>query len=481
MLTRLLRTKPVEEILREAHTGVELKRTLGPVHLIMLGIGAIIGAGIFVLTGTAAAEHAGPSIILSFVLAGTACALAGLCYSEFASMIPVSGSAYTYAYATMGEFFAWIIGWDLILEYSFAASTVSIGWAGYFVEIFQSMGIELPTSLTGSPWSEPAGVFNVPAAAICLILTVVLIIGIKESANFNAAIVFIKVGVVLLFLAAAVGYVKTSNWKPFMPFGVDGMATGAAVIFFAYIGFDAVSTTAQEARNPQRDMPIGILGSLAICTVLYLAVAAVMTGVVYYTELAVPAPIALAIRTLNMPWLSAFISLGAIAGITSVILVMLLGQPRIFYIMAKDGLLPAFAAKVHPRYRTPHVTTAITGTACALVAGLTPINQLGHLVSIGTLLAFTLVCGGVLVLRYTRPDLPRPFKVPGFPMVPLLGMAACLYLMASLPTVTWLRLAIWMVVGLVIYFTYGYRNSHLNRRFAERTVEVKGASEEEAV
>jgi len=467
MLERLFRTKPVEEILREAHTGTELKKTLGPVHLIMLGIGAIIGAGIFVLTGTAAAEHAGPSIILSFVLAGTACALAGLCYSEFASMIPVSGSAYTYAYATMGELFAWIIGWDLILEYSFAASTVSIGWSGYFVEVFRSVGINLPASLTGSPWSEPPGLFNLPAALICLFLTAVLIIGIRESANFNATIVVIKVGVVLLFLATATGYVKAANWHPFMPFGFDGMVTGAGVIFFAYIGFDAVSTTAQEARNPQRDMPIGMLGSLAICTVLYLAVAAVMTGVVYYKELGVPAPIALAIRTLNMPWLSAFISLGAIAGITSVILVMLLGQPRIFYTMAKDGLLPPFAAKVHPRFRTPHITTAITGIACALLAGLTPINQLGHLVSIGTLLAFALVSGGVLVLRYTRPDLPRPFKVPGFPVVPILGVLACLYLMSSLPAVTWYRLGIWMAVGFVIYFTYGYRNSHLNRRTEE--------------
>ncbi len=467
MLERLFRTKPVEEILHEAHTGLELKRTLGPVHLIMLGIGAIIGAGIFVLTGTAAAEHAGPSIILSFVLAGTACAFAGLCYSEFASMIPVSGSAYTYAYATMGEFFAWIIGWDLILEYSFAASTVSIGWSGYFVEVFRSAGITLPTSLTGSPWSEPAGLFNLPAALICLFLTGLLIVGIKESANFNATIVIIKVGVVLLFLVAATGYVKATNWHPFMPFGFNGMVTGAGVIFFAYIGFDAVSTTAQEARNPQRDMPIGMLGSLAICTVLYLAVAAVMTGVVYYPELGVPAPIALAVRALNMPWLSAFISLGAIAGITSVILVMLLGQPRIFYTMAKDGLLPPFAAKVHPRFRTPHITTAITGTACALLAGLTPINQLGHLVSIGTLLAFALVSGGVLILRYTRPDLPRPFKVPGFPVVPILGVLACLYLMWSLPAVTWYRLGIWMAIGFVIYFTYGYRNSHLNRRAEE--------------
>ncbi len=463
MLKRLFQTKPVEEILREADSGVTLKRTLGPVQLTTLGIGAIIGAGIFVITGTAAAEHSGPAIILSFVLAGIACALAGLCYSEFASMIPVSGSAYTYAYATMGELFAWIIGWDLILEYSLAASTVAIGWSGYFVDIFRSLGVNIPSTWAASPWSEPAGVFNIPAAAICLFLTVILIIGIKESANVNATIVIIKVGVVLLFLAVATPFVKTTNWEPFMPFGFGGMATGAGVIFFAYIGFDAVSTTAQEARNPQRDMPIGILASLAICTVLYLAVAAVLTGVVYYKELGVPAPIALAIRTLDMPWLSTFVSLGAIAGITSVILVMLLGQPRIFYTMSKDGLLPAFVGKVHPRFRTPHITTAITGVAVAFVAGMTPIAEVSHLVSIGTLLAFALVCGGVLVLRYTRPDLPRPFKVPGFPVVPILGVAACLYLMLNLPAVTWYRLFIWMAAGIVIYFAYGIRKSHLRR------------------
>ncbi len=466
MLKRLFQTKPVEEILREADSGVTLKRTLGPVQLTTLGIGAIIGAGIFVITGTAAAEHAGPSIILSFVLAGTACVFAGLCYSEFASMIPVSGSAYTYAYATMGELFAWIIGWDLILEYSLAASTVAIGWSGYFVEIFRSLGVEIPAKWSASPWSEPAGVFNIPATAICLILTAILIIGIKESANVNATIVIIKVGVVLLFLAVAAPFVKTVNWQPFMPFGASGMVTGAGVIFFAYIGFDAVSTTAQEARNPQKDMPIGILVSLVICTVLYLATAAVMTGVVYYTELGVPAPIALAIRTLDMPWLSVFVSLGAIAGITSVILVMLLGQPRVFYCMSKDGLLPEVVSKVHPRFRTPYITTAITGVVVAVVAGLTPIHELGHLVSIGTLLAFAIVCGGVLVLRYTRPDIKRPFKVPGFPVVPILGVVACVYLMWSLPAVTWWRLFVWMAAGLLIYIAYGFRKSHLNRRTA---------------
>ena len=365
MLERLFKTKPVEDIMREAHSGTELKKTLGPVQLTTLGIGAIIGAGIFVLTGTAAAVHSGPGIILSFVLAGFACAMAGLCYSEFSSMIPVSGSAYTYAYATMGELMAWIIGWDLILEYSLAASTVAIGWSGYFVSILQSVGINIPEAYRAAPTAHPSGVFNLPAFMICLIITGILIIGIKESANVNATIVIIKVGVVLLFLATGIWYVKPALWHPFLPFGYNGMVTGAGVIFFAYIGFDAVSTTAQEARNPQRDMPIGILVSLAVCTVLYIAVAAVLTGIVSDKSLNVPAPIAVAIQNLNMPWLSGFISLGALAGITSVILVMLLGQPRIFFTMSKDGLLPEFASRVHPRFRTPYVTTAITGIVVA--------------------------------------------------------------------------------------------------------------------
>jgi APA family basic amino acid/polyamine antiporter len=464
MLKRLFRTKPIDEIIKEAHSGVDLKKTLGPVQLTTLGVGAIIGAGIFVLTGTAAAIHAGPGIILSFVLAGLACAFAGLCYSEFASMIPVAGSAYTYSYATMGELMAWIIGWDLILEYSLAASTVAIGWSGYFVEILRSVGVSLPAALTSAPGVAPGAVFNLPAVLICLILTVILIIGIKESANVNATIVIIKLVVVLVFIAAGVSFVRTENWHPFLPFGFSGMVTGAGVIFFAYIGFDAVSTTAQEARNPQKDMPIGILGSLAVCTVLYIVVAGVLTGVVRYNELNVPAPIALAIRTLDMPWLSRLISLGALAGITSVILVMLLGQPRIFYTMSKDGLLPEFVGKVHPRFRTPHITTAITGIAVAIVAGLTPIDQVGQLVSIGTLLAFALVCGGVLVLRYTQPNRPRPFRVPWFPVVPVLGVISCGYLMWGLPWVTWTRLIVWMVIGLAIYFLYGFRKSHLHRR-----------------
>jgi APA family basic amino acid/polyamine antiporter len=464
MLKRLFRTKPIDEIIKEAHSGVDLKKTLGPVQLTTLGVGAIIGAGIFVLTGTAAAIHAGPGIILSFVLAGLACAFAGLCYSEFASMIPVAGSAYTYSYATMGELMAWIIGWDLILEYSLAASTVAIGWSGYFVEILRSVGVSLPAALTSAPGVAPGAVFNLPAVLICLILTVILIIGIKESANVNATIVIIKLVVVLVFIAAGVSFVRTENWHPFLPFGFSGMVTGAGVIFFAYIGFDAVSTTAQEARNPQKDMPIGILGSLAVCTVLYIVVAGVLTGVVRYNELNVPTPIALAIRTLDMPWLSRLISLGALAGITSVILVMLLGQPRIFYTMSKDGLLPEFVGKVHPRFRTPHITTAITGIAVAIVAGLTPIDQVGQLVSIGTLLAFALVCGGVLVLRYTQPNRPRPFRVPWFPVVPVLGVISCGYLMWGLPWVTWTRLIVWMVIGLAIYFLYGFRKSHLHRR-----------------
>jgi APA family basic amino acid/polyamine antiporter len=464
MLQRLFKTKRIEDILAESHTGTELRKTLGPVQLLMLGIGAIVGAGIFVLTGTVAKNDAGPAIILSFVLAGVACALAGLCYSEFASMIPVSGSAYTYSYATMGELMAWIIGWDLILEYSLAASTVAIGWSGYFVQILKSFGITFPHYLASPPLAGEGGIINLPAVLICLLISGILIIGIKESAAFNTGIVILKIGVILLFLAAAGGYIKAANWAPFAPFGFSGIVAGAAGIFFAYIGFDAVSTTAQEARNPQKDMPIGILGSLGVCTLLYISVAAVLTGVVYYTDINITAPIAHAVDTLNMPWLSAFISLGAIAGLTSVILVMLLGQPRIFYTMSKDGLLPSFVAKVHPRFRTPYITTAITGVAVAVVAGFTPLKEASHLVNIGTLLAFALVCGGVVVLRYSRPDLPRPFKTPGFPVVPILGVVVCVYLMTGLPREAWERLFIWMGLGLISYFSYGHRHSHLAKK-----------------
>ena len=462
--------KSIEQLRADAASG-QLRRALGPVQLTTLGVGAIIGAGIFVLTGQAAAQHAGPAIVISFILAGAACGFAGLCYAEFASMIPVAGSAYTYAYATMGELLAWIIGWDLILEYALGASTVAVGWSGYVVSFLKDIGINFPLE-----WANPSGVdilvngnvvgtgmFNLPAAFIALMVTILLVVGIKESASANAAIVVIKVAVVLLFIAFGAAFVNADNWTPLIPentgtfgeYGWSGIVRGAAVVFFAYIGFDAVSVAAQEAKNPQKDMPTGILLSLAICTILYIAVALVLTGIVSYTSLNVPDPIAVGINATGLNWLKPFVKLGAIAGLSSVILVMTMAQPRIFYAMARDGLLPPVFKKIHPKYRTPHITTILTGLAVAITAGIFPINDLGHMVSIGTLLAFVIVSLGVMILRYKQPHLDRPFKTPGMPVVPILGAASCFYLMASLPLITWVRLFIWLAIGLAIYFFYG--------------------------
>ena len=484
-----------------------LKRALGPANLVTLGIGAIIGAGIFVLTGSAAAQYAGPAIVLSFVIAGIGCAFAGLCYSEFSAMIPIAGSAYTYGYATLGELVAWIIGWDLILEYLFGAATVAVGWSGYVVSFLRDFGIHIPPQwsnaygldvvqhcVTGN-WVLPTedlareceaakgvalaalphatGIFNLVAVFSIVMLTVLLVVGIRESARFNNAVVIIKLSVISMFILAGGWFlfrnpaVAADNWSPFIPtgtgkfgeFGWTGIIRAAGVIFFAYIGFDAVSTTAQEAKNPQRDMPIGILGSLAICTVLYIVVSGILTGLVPYSTLNVREPIAVGIDTLGIDFLGFMVKVGAIAGLSSVMLVMLMGQPRIFYTMSRDGLLPPVFSKVHPRFRTPYVTTILTGAVCALVAGALPIAILGELVSIGTLLAFVIVCGGVWYLRVKEPWRERPFRTPWVPWVPLAGILVCFGMMAFLPLDTWLRLLAWLALGLVIYFLYGRRHS----------------------
>jgi APA family basic amino acid/polyamine antiporter len=462
-MSSLFLRKPYERMTADARTlgDHSLRRALGAWNLTALGIGAIIGTGIFVLTGVAAVEHAGPGVIASFAVAGIASALAALCYAEFSTMIPISGSAYSYAYATLGELFAWIIGWDLVLEYAVASAAVASGWSGYFRLILEGAGAPLPAALAMGWFAAPEGLVNLPAFAIMLAITALLVLGIRESASANAMIVVLKVAVVLFVIVAGTSYVQPQNWRPFAPFGWGGIMAGGAIVFFAYIGFDAVTTAAEEARRPERDMPIGILGSLAICTALYLAVAAVITGMVPLSQIDASAPLARAFRDVGLEIGAQLISAGAILGLTSVLLVLLLGQSRIFFAMSRDGLLPPLFARVHPRFRTPHLSTMLVGGVVALAAGVFSLGALVELVSIGTLAAFAMVAAGVIVLRRVEPDLHRPFRCPWVPWLPIAAIAACLYLMLSLPYVTWVRFALWLIAGLAIYVFYGMRHSRL--------------------
>jgi len=484
----LFTTKSIESLRADAESNT-LRRALGPLNLTTLGIGSIIGTGIFVLTGTAASQNAGPALVISMIIAGIGCGFAGLCYAEFASMIPVAGSAYTYAYATFGELFAWIIGWDLILEYALATATVAVGWSGYFGSLLADFGLRIPPALSAAPGETVAiaggatvhGVFNLPAALIVLVVASLLIIGIRQSANTNTVLVIIKAMVLVVFVVAGAAYVSRTNLTPLIPqntgsfghFGWSGILRGAGVMFFAYIGFDAVSTAAQEAKNPQRDMPIGILASLGICTVIYIAVAIVLMGIVPYQKLNVADPLAVGIDATGMRWLSPVIKVSALFGLFSTMLVTLLGQTRIFFSMSRDGLLPAVFQRVHPTFRTPHISTALTATVVAIAAGVLPINVLSVLVSMGTLLAFVLVCIGILILRKTSPELERPFRTPGLPWVPILGTLFCLAQMISLPVQTWVRLVIWLAIGMAIYFTYGRRRAAAVRegRIAVRAID----------
>ncbi|EAX48260.1 amino acid permease-associated region [Thermosinus carboxydivorans Nor1] len=457
----IFRTKSID-LLKEGAEQKGLKKTLGALDMVMLGIGCIIGTGIFVLTGVAAAKYAGPGIMLSFVLSGLTCAFAALAYAELAALVPIAGSAYTYSYASLGEIIAWMVGWNLILEYSVGSSAVAAGWSGYMVGLLKSAGIELPHAFTAVP--ADGGIVNLPAMVIALFLSALLVRGTKESATLNKILVFIKLAAVFIFLALAGPKVNPANWSPLMPYGFSGVAAGAAIIFFAYIGFDAVATAAEECRNPNRDLPIGIVGSLAVCTILYIAVAGVLTGVVPYQQLNNAEPVAYALRTIGYNIGSALVGTGAIAGITTVLLVLMYGQTRIFFAMSRDGLIPASICKIHPKYGTPHIITIVAGIAVALIAGFTPIGIIAELTNIGTLFAFVVAAVGVLVLRFTKPDVHRPFRCPAVTIVAPLAVLSCGYLMYNLPGETWVRFIIWSAIGLAVYFVYSYRNSALNKQ-----------------
>jgi len=501
----LFRTKPLSLLLEEMAGEHRLRRVLGPVQLSALGVGAIIGTGIFVLTGVAAHDKTGPALMLSFVVSGLACIFAALCYAEFASMVPVAGSAYTYAYATLGELFAWIIGWDLVLEYTVGSATVAHGWSHYFQDFISIFHLHLPAVWTNAPFDfdpklghivSTGTILDLPAIVITFIVTTILVIGIKESASFNATMVIIKLAIVLFVIVVGAAHVNPANWHTFAPYGIGGislfgktlwgqtaeggeplgMLAGAAVIFFAYIGFDSVSTHAEEARNPPRDVPIGIVTSLILCTVLYIAVSAILTGMVRYDQIDINAPVSAAFAQVGLPWAQFLISLGALTGITSVLLVMMLSQPRVMLAMARDGLVPpSFFGAIHEKFRTPYKSTMLTGFFVALMGGLLPLRILADLVNIGTLLAFVIVCAAVLIMRRTHPDAVRPFRVWGAPLTPILGILICLLLMFSLPPENWLRLIIWLFIGFVIYFGYGRKHSVMSH-YTEGEIARHGVS-----
>ncbi|HEU5182249.1 MAG TPA: amino acid permease [Candidatus Polarisedimenticolia bacterium] len=511
MASNLFKRKPLALLLEEMKGENRLRRILGPVQLTSLGVGAIIGAGIFVATGAAAHNVAGPALMLSYVMAGITCVFAALCYAEFASMVPVAGSAYTYAYATLGELFAWIIGWDLVLEYAVGSATVATGWSGYFQNVLNKVGFAFPQALRESPWRYDAAtggfvstgsILNLPAILIVAIVTMVLVKGIHESANFNATMVMIKLAAVLFVIGVGVFFIDPANWHPFAPFGWTGinifgkhvagqtdpggspvgMLAGAAIIFFAYIGFDSVSTHTEEAKNPQRDVPIGIVASLILCTVLYIAVVAVLTGMVRYNQLDINAPVSRAFQQQGLGWAEGIIAVAGVAGITSVLLVMMLSAPRVFLAMARDGLVPrGFFGDVHPRFRTPWRSTILIGSFVITMAGFLPIDALLHLTNIGTLFAFVVVCAAVLIMRKKYPDAERPFRCPMVPLVPILGIGSCLLLMFSLPTANWWRLFVWLAIGLVIYFLYGRHHSVLTRVGGEAPVTAGGGGRVESV
>jgi len=476
----LFAVKTIDLLMKESERENQLRRSLGPFSLIALGVGAVIGAGIFTLTGVAAATAAGPAIVISFVFAAIGCVFAGLCYSEFSTMIPIAGSAYTYAYATMGELIAWMIGWDLVLEYCVGAATVSIGWSQTLIALLHNFGIDFPAKFIASPFQPITltdgtvvhGIINVPAVLIVVIVSVILILGIRESAGVNTLIVFLKVSVVVVFIAIGWKFINAANHIPFIPpntgqfgeFGWSGIVSGAGVIFFAYIGFDAVSTAAQEAKRPQRDMPVGIIGSLLVCTVLFVLYSFVLTGVVNYKELNVAAPLSIALTRIPIPWLSTAMNLAVLAGLTSVMLVMLLGQSRVFYTMSRDGLLPPLFSSVHPKFRTPWRCNLVLMLFVGLFAAFAPISVVGKMTSIGTLFAFVIVCGGILIMRRTQPFVRRPFKTPLVPLVPVLGILTNLFLMSGLGWSNWARLVVWLVIGLAIYFGYSRRHSIVQHR-----------------